>query len=237
MLLTLLLFSLIDFSSATWYYGVDFSDSTTVTQLKCFLDSSYYSVLPRVFHAGEVDQNGIQTMKTIREEGILINSYGYITPGMEDGEMQINKLYNALVSNGLIGRTFYLKVSLLSPYQFSISFQVTQSSSPWTSNSTFNVNLINSMITRGSQCGLIISIQTTYSDWVAITSNVRALVSHASLWYSNVFGSGVTGESQQNYDDFVAFGPFSKASVVRKQFAVMENVCGLDVNRNVYWVG
>uniref|UniRef100_A0A1I7T5V1 GH26 domain-containing protein n=1 Tax=Caenorhabditis tropicalis TaxID=1561998 RepID=A0A1I7T5V1_9PELO len=68
-----------------------------------------------------------------------------------------------------------------------------------------------------------------------ITGNWATLSSDVLLWYWHVLGGGVTGETPATFDDFRAFGSFKAASV--KQFAQVESVCSLTVNRDVYAVG
>ncbi|KAJ1371039.1 hypothetical protein KIN20_032908 [Parelaphostrongylus tenuis] len=52
------------------------------------------------------------------------------------------------------------------------------------------------------------------------------------LRYWNVYGSGVAGESQPNFKDFYSFAGWGAPTV--KQFAQVESVCGVTVNRDVY---
>lgn len=113
------------------------------------------------------------------------------------------------------------------------SCQVTKDSAPWSSNTAANVALINSLITRADERDRMVDINTSYSDWVAITGNVKALARQVNVWYINVHKNGVTGETPANFDDYVAFGPFQKYLVGVKTFAKQESICGLTVDRNV----
>ncbi|KAK6028429.1 hypothetical protein OSTOST_05526 [Ostertagia ostertagi] len=52
------------------------------------------------------------------------------------------------------------------------------------------------------------------------------------LWYWNVYGGGPSNETPPNFNDFRSFGGWMAPSV--KQFAQVESVCGVTVNRDVY---
>ncbi|KHJ79318.1 hypothetical protein OESDEN_21037 [Oesophagostomum dentatum] len=54
------------------------------------------------------------------------------------------------------------------------------------------------------------------------------------LWYWNVYGGGVSGETAPNFDDFRQFAKFTRP--VAKQFGQVEYLCGVTVNRDVYAV-
>ncbi|KAJ1353592.1 hypothetical protein KIN20_010247, partial [Parelaphostrongylus tenuis] len=78
--------------------------------------------------------------------------------------------------------------------------------------------------------GLRVGIYTNYYDWSQITNG--AVLGNTMLWYWNVYGSGVPGESQPTFKDFHSFAGWSAPAV--KQFAQVEYVCGVSVNRDVY---
>ncbi|PIO70360.1 hypothetical protein TELCIR_07790 [Teladorsagia circumcincta] len=54
------------------------------------------------------------------------------------------------------------------------------------------------------------------------------------LKYWSVLGGGPRGETPANFDDFHPFAKFTKPTV--KQFAQVEKICGITVNRDVYAV-
>ncbi|WKY07232.1 hypothetical protein Q1695_007008 [Nippostrongylus brasiliensis] len=82
--------------------------------------------------------------------------------------------------------------------------------------------------------GVGIGFHTTREDWKNII-DAPGFAGGALLWYSSVRGEGESGETPANFKDFVSFYPFPGASV--KQIAQGENVCGLNVNRDIYYVG
>ncbi|KHJ84673.1 hypothetical protein OESDEN_15609, partial [Oesophagostomum dentatum] len=100
----------------------------------------------------------------------------------------------------------------------------------WYTNSTANINFLNSVLSRASQYGLSIGIYTSNYDWYHITG--EATITNAVLWYWFVYGDGTRNESPANYGDFQAFGGWTTPTV--KQFGQDEIVCGVTVNRDVY---
>ncbi|WKY07830.1 hypothetical protein Q1695_007368 [Nippostrongylus brasiliensis] len=82
--------------------------------------------------------------------------------------------------------------------------------------------------------GVGIGFHTTRKDWKNII-DAPGFAGGAQLWYTSVRGEGESGETPATFEDFVPFYPFPGASV--KQFAIGENVCGLKVNRDIYYVG
>ncbi|VDM79274.1 unnamed protein product, partial [Strongylus vulgaris] len=78
-----------------------------------------------------------------------------------------------------------------------------------------------------------------YSGLKNANINVRSItggatINNAMLWYWSTYGSGVSNESPANFNDFRAFGGWTTPSV--KQFAQVETVCGVTVNRDIYAV-
>nr|ACI49157.1 hypothetical protein Cbre_JD21.004 [Caenorhabditis brenneri] len=63
---------------------------------------------------------------------------------------------------------------------------------------------------------------------------VKTLNKYILLWYSNVQSGGVNEETKPNFDDYIAFGNWASPSI--KQFAQVERVCQITVNRDVYAV-
>ncbi|KAK6039803.1 hypothetical protein COOONC_22692 [Cooperia oncophora] len=78
--------------------------------------------------------------------------------------------------------------------------------------------------------GIGLGFYTNYYDWTQITNNAWA--SNSQLWYWNVLGGGPRGETPANFNDFRSFGNWLTPTV--KQFAQVENICGITVNRDVY---
>ncbi|ETN83224.1 hypothetical protein NECAME_17543 [Necator americanus] len=141
----------------------------------------------------------------------------YMTPlpfSTKTGIQQFDEMYGGLKNANINVRSIWVQVT--SPVN-------------WYSSSTTNINFLNSILSRASQYGLSIGIYTSVYDWNQITGG--ATVSNAMLWYWNVYGSGVTNESPADYSDFRSFGGWTTPTV--KQFAQVETVCGVTVNRCV----
>ena len=147
----------------------------------------------------------------------------YMTPqplGTKTAATQIDELYTSLTNAGITIRSIWIQVT--SPVN-------------WSSSSTTNVNFISALISRAQFRGLTVGIYTSVYDWNQITNNWTGAGQNLLLWYWNVYGSGVNGESPANFGDFRAFGPFTSPTV--KQFGQVESVCTLTVNRDVYLSG
>ncbi|KAK6015951.1 hypothetical protein OSTOST_18574 [Ostertagia ostertagi] len=100
----------------------------------------------------------------------------------------------------------------------------------WYVTSTLNINFINSILTRANQYGLSIGIYTNINEWNQITGSAN--INNAMLWYWSTYGSGVSNETPANFSDFLSFAGWTSPSV--KQFAQVESVCGITVNRDIY---
>ncbi|KHJ80973.1 hypothetical protein OESDEN_19346 [Oesophagostomum dentatum] len=131
------------------------------------------------------------------------------------GAQQFDEMYGGLKNANINVRSVWIQVT--SPIN-------------WYTSSTTNINFLNSILSRASQYGLSIGIYTSVYDWNQITGG--ATINNAMLWYWNVYGSGTANESPATYDDFRAFGGWTTPMV--KQFAQVETVCGVTVNRDVY---
>ncbi|KAK5964913.1 hypothetical protein GCK32_010925 [Trichostrongylus colubriformis] len=89
---------------------------------------------------------------------------------------------------------------------------------------------INSIWIQKYRIGL--GFYTNFYEWSQITND--AWVNGSQLWYWNVRGGGSRGETLPDFSDFRPFGKWTKAIV--KQFAQVENICGVTLNRDVYSV-
>ncbi|VDO42026.1 unnamed protein product [Haemonchus placei] len=151
----------------------------------------------------------------------------YMTPqpsSAKTGAQQFDEMYNNLKNSNINVQTVWIQQKRSVRW-----FQVT-SPINWSSVSTTNINFLNSILARASQYGLTVGIYTSYYDWSQITGG--AVITNAMLWYWNVYGVGPYDESPADFSDFRAFGGWLSAAV--KQFGQNENVCGVNVNRNVY---
>ncbi|KAJ1353589.1 copper chaperone of lysine biosynthesis protein, partial [Parelaphostrongylus tenuis] len=165
---------------------------------------------------GQVDPAVVSNIQNAYSAGL--GTEVYMTPqpnSRKTGAQQLDEAYNYLTSSGIRVVTAWIQV--MSPIN-------------WSTNTRANVIFINSIVARAKQYGLSVGIYTNYYDWSQITNG--AVVGNTKLWYWNVYGSGVAGESQPNFKDFHTFAAWSAPTV--KQFAQVESVCGVTVNRDVY---
>ncbi|CAI2354440.1 unnamed protein product [Caenorhabditis sp. 36 PRJEB53466] len=211
-------------NDASYGNAVDFSVPTSAAMMTCLKKAKYQTVFVRGFApagSGSFDMNSVGTIRNAYSAGLGIEVYMTPQPvSSYQGYQQLDILYNGLTQNGITVRSVWIQVT---------------SPANWLKDTTANINFINSIVSRAKQYGLTVGIYTSQYDWSQITNNWSTLSSDTLLWYWNVLGSGVSGETKANFDDFRAFGSFKKASV--KQYAQMESVCQLTVNRDVYAVG
>ncbi|KAF1751011.1 hypothetical protein GCK72_017563 [Caenorhabditis remanei] len=209
---------------ATYAYGVDLAVPATLAQMNCLKTSRYAAVFLRAFAptgSGIFDTTSVNNIRNAYSAGLGIEVYMTPQPlSSLQGYQQLDLLYNGLTNNGITIRSVWIQVT---------------SPANWQKSATTNVNFLNSIISRAKQYGLTVGIYTNQYDWSQITGNWATLSSDVLLWYWHVLGGGVTGETPATFDDFRAFGSFRAASV--KQFAQVESVCSLTVNRDVYAVG
>ncbi|KHJ84674.1 hypothetical protein OESDEN_15610 [Oesophagostomum dentatum] len=135
----------------------------------------------------------------------------------KNGTQQFDELYSGLKGCNVVLRSLWIQVT--SPIN-------------WTAYPSTNVNFLNSIISRATQYGVNVGIYTSQYDWTQITNGATGSANGLMLWYWNVNGSGTSGETSANFNDFVAFGYWNSASA--KQFGQAESVCGYTVNRDVY---
>uniref|UniRef100_A0A0K0CUT9 Glyco_hydro_18 domain-containing protein n=1 Tax=Angiostrongylus cantonensis TaxID=6313 RepID=A0A0K0CUT9_ANGCA len=130
---------------------------------------------------------------------------------VKTGPEQFDEMYNYLTASGIKLLTVWIQVT--SPIN-------------WLTSITANVNFICNIVARAQQYGLNVGIYTNYYDWSQITSGL--ILDDTMLWYWNVNGPGVTGESPSDFNDFYSFAGWYTPMV--KQFAQVESVCDVTVN-------
>ena len=205
---------------SAYSFAIDISGYASVSGLKCVYQQGYNAAFVQVYspsNGGSPNNNGIQTIPSAISAGL--GTEIYVTPSIQSGKsgsQQFSEAFNAVKAQGINVRAIWLQVT---------------SSINWLNNVQSNINLIESFVNQAYVSGISVGIFTNYNDWQQITGNYVDSY-QLRLWYYNVYGTGPTGESPANFDDFRPFGQWSQANV--KQFAQNENLCGLTVNRNVY---
>ncbi|WKX95978.1 hypothetical protein Q1695_012438 [Nippostrongylus brasiliensis] len=214
--------------------------------------------------SGIVDAYACANIQNANSAGVGTEVYMTPQPSSsKTGATQFDEMYNNLRNSNINVRSIWVQVRvafvrfdntlmiskghffLFSPSSSRTSFfsygiptrtaakrKIQKVTSPvnWYASSTTNINFLNSILSRASQYGLSVGIYTNSYEWSQITGG--ATITNAQLWYWNTNGAGVANESPANYNDFRSFGGWSSPSV--KQFAQVESVCGLTVNRDIY---
>ncbi|KAJ1372244.1 hypothetical protein KIN20_034344 [Parelaphostrongylus tenuis] len=200
-------------------FALDLSQSVSESSFACIREYGYTLVFLRCYSPdgeGQVDIAAVFNIQNADSVGLGTEVYMRPQPNSEKtGAQQLDEAYNYLTISGIRIVTVWIQVT--SPIN-------------WSTNIARNVDFINSIAARAKEYGLRVGIYTNYYDWSQITNG--AVLGNTMLWYWNVYGSGVPGESQPTFKDFRPFAGWSAPAV--KQFAQVEYVCGVAVNRDVY---
>ncbi|KJH51387.1 hypothetical protein DICVIV_02401 [Dictyocaulus viviparus] len=200
-------------------YALDLSQLVSPTTFQCIRRYGYNVVFLRAYspyNQGQVDPNIVSNIKNAFYAGL--GTEVYMTPqpnSVKTGIQQFDEMYSYLTTSGIKVRTVWIQVT--SPIN-------------WSYTIARNTNFIRNILNRARQYGVNVGIYTNVYDWNQITNGL--VVNNAMLWYWNVFGPGISGESSSDFGDFRSFGGWNKVMV--KQFAQVESVCGVTVNRDIY---
>ncbi|KAL6733588.1 hypothetical protein Aduo_004222 [Ancylostoma duodenale] len=204
-----------------YVYALDLAVPVSFSAFSCMKTSGYSTVFVRGYDPtgnGRFDTNSVNNIRNANKAGL--GSEVYMTPqphSNKNGATQFRELYEGLRNGKIQVRTVWLQVT--SPVN-------------WGPNSQANINFLNDIVSMAKYYGVKIGFYTNVYDWTQITKGAN--VDGGMLWYWNVNGAGPRGETPANFNDFRAFAKFTKATV--KQFAQVESVCGVTVNRDVYTV-
>ncbi|VDL76652.1 unnamed protein product [Nippostrongylus brasiliensis] len=190
--------------------------TVTFSQFKCLKNIGFKVAFVRGYsdtQGGRVDYDVAANVQNATAAGLGAEVYMEPAPtSTKPGGTQLDELYYMLKNNNIILRSIWLKVS---------TPQI------WTTNKNTNVAYMNSVLVRAMQYGISVGIYTSSYDWSQITGG--ATVNNVMLWYWNVNGQGVGGETPANYHDFSPFGGWSAPSV--KQYAQDLYTCGTYINK------
>ncbi|CAI5450240.1 unnamed protein product [Caenorhabditis angaria] len=105
--------------------------------------------------------------------------------------------------------------------------EVSQTASKWSADIAKNREFLHTLLNTANQLNFKkIGIFTSSDDWKMVTGNTLEFASMGlKLWY-------YSGDSNGNFDDFVAFGGWKAADV--KQTVLNQNVDGAKVNLDYY---
>jgi len=104
----------------------------------------------------------------------------------------------------------------------------------WSNNTQTNIDFINNFLARARAAKHYVGIYTSWYDWYIITNQYTKVQSNGTvmLWYWNALGIGSTAVSTRDFTDFRQFGGWLSPTV--KQFGIVEQLCGVTVNRNTF---
>ncbi|EPB73216.1 hypothetical protein ANCCEY_07677 [Ancylostoma ceylanicum] len=208
-------------ASPGYAYALDLAVPVSLSGFTCMKKSGYSTVFVRGYDPsgnGKFDTNAVNNIRYANQAGL--GSEVYMTPQLhsnKNGAAQFRELYEGLRNGKIQVRTVWLQVT--SPIN-------------WGPNTQANIYFLNDIVSMAKYYGVKIGFYTNVYDWQQITKNAN--VDGAMLWYWNVHGAGPRGETPADFNDFRPFAKFTKPIV--KQFAQVEGVCGVAVNRNVYTV-
>ncbi|CAB3404610.1 unnamed protein product [Caenorhabditis bovis] len=208
-------------NSATYGFAIDFSVPATLQQLQAVRQAGYNVVFIRGYTPagqGTFDTNSVTSLRNAYSAGLGIEVYMTPQPASsKQGYQQLDEVYNGMTTNGITIRAIWIQVT---------------SPANWPGTVQQHINFINSIVARARQYGLAVGIYTNNYDWSQITGGWNSVGNDVLLWYWNVLGGGTSGETPADFSDFRSFGNWIAPSV--KQFAQVEVVAGITVNRNVY---
>ncbi|CAI4230837.1 unnamed protein product [Auanema sp. JU1783] len=203
-------------------YAVDLSQPATKSQFTCLQNNGYSVAFIRGYSPvsnGAFDKNACNNIFNAYNAGM--GTEVYMTPAplsSKSGTTQFNEMYTGLVNQGINIRAVWIQVT--SPVN-------------WSSNYNTNLNVIASIRSAAFAKGIRVGFYSSAYDWSQITNNYTGYATSGdSLWYWNVNGGGLSGETAPNFSDYYYFGGWAAPSV--KQYAQVESVCSITVNRDVY---
>ncbi|WKY07824.1 hypothetical protein Q1695_007365 [Nippostrongylus brasiliensis] len=201
-------------------YAVDLSVEANADAMRCLKKAGYSIVFVRGYDPsgdGQFDKNAVQTIRLANEANL--DTEVYMTPNPRSSKsatQQFTELHEGLKKSGITLLKIWLQVMTTSNFD--------------SDGTAFVTELMDAALNQGVGIGF----HTTRKDWKNII-DAPGFAGGAQLWYTSVRGEGESGETPATFEDFVPFYPFPGASV--KQFAKGENVCGLNVNRDIFYVG
>uniref|UniRef100_A0AC35TIE4 Lysozyme n=1 Tax=Rhabditophanes sp. KR3021 TaxID=114890 RepID=A0AC35TIE4_9BILA len=213
---------LVQSTAAAFAYGVDISQGASVANFQCLLKSGYKTVFTQVYinsGNGLVDTAGIQNVKNAYSAGMGTEVFISPSPNSnKQGYQQFDETLAALKKAGINVRTIWLKVSY--PIH-------------WSNNLQYNVNFIQSIITRAKSNAITVGIYTNFYDWAQITGSTTAFTQYKMpLWYWGILGYGPSAEGTADFKDFRAFASWNAPAA--KEYASTETACGQVIGKIAY---
>jgi len=170
---------------------------------------NFHFAVTRAYRSDNVfDSTSIQNLIGAKSVGFYADVYIFPCVPCGNPQGQINNMLDRL------GNTPFGMVWL--------DIEVFQWSSNHQSNINFIEGMINAVVARIGEKRL--GIYTNYYMWQSITG-LATFASYLPLWYAHY-------DDSPNYNDFRAFGGWTKPSI--KQYKGTTDVCGTGVDLNFY---
>ena len=206
---------------------LDFAQVANVSQMDCMIKSGYEIWWVRAYRPdgiGMFDNSSVTNYMNLKTydsmRAMHLNFYMSPSPkSSKQGYQQFDEMYFGLFNYNIVIKTIYLQV--INPEM-------------WMTDSSANINFINSTIQRANQYGIYPYILTNKDNWMTITGGWAPSGFFATLWWLDVMSEGVSGETQQNFDDWMPFPPWNgEFDVDIKTYAKNEMLCGIHVNKSI----
>jgi len=188
--------------------GVDISQLIT-SAWTCLRSTGHeFAVIRGYQSTGRVDPNVISNVRNARAAGmpsVDVYIFPCVPCGNAAGQMQALVKAIAGENYGMI----WLDIEIYS----------------WSGSQTTNQEFITALINEGATLNRKLGIYTNLNNWRSIVGEGWAGASHLPLWYAHY-------DNAPNFNDFVAFGGWTKPTI--KQYAGDAVQCGVDVDLNWY---
>ncbi|KAL6741713.1 hypothetical protein Aduo_014941 [Ancylostoma duodenale] len=198
-------------------YAAEVFGEVTPTQMACLRKENYMVALVEAYSNGEFKQNAIPTAWNAVYSNMGMEVY--MTPDAtlkKSAKQQVDETIMGLISKGLTVTDLWIKVTDLSKWSPSISF-----------NNVFLYELVNAVKSHGRKVGIITNSEAFYK----ITPGLDHYSDDVRLWYGDSSPVTCTGQEGADFGDFKPFAGWGKPDA--KQYCVGAKVCGVTINGNV----
>eukprot|EP01116_Phalansterium_solitarium_P017426 TRINITY_DN4290_c0_g1_i2.p1 TRINITY_DN4290_c0_g1~~TRINITY_DN4290_c0_g1_i2.p1 ORF type:complete len:214 (-),score=80.96 TRINITY_DN4290_c0_g1_i2:160-801(-) len=201
--------ALATFAAAEW--GVDVSQPTSTSSFQCMRNQGAEFAIVRAWESiGQFDSAAPGSVAAAHAAGIpYVDVYMFPCPSCGNPTGQMANLVNDLKSHGVSYGMIWLDI---------------EGPQYWSSDKQANINFISGLISQAKAMGVHLGIYTSESQWIPITGGSTIGAGYA-LWYAHYDGA-------MNFNDFSAFGGWTKPSI--KQYQGTTSMCGAGVDLSWY---
>eukprot|EP01113_Clastostelium_recurvatum_P017539 TRINITY_DN2061_c0_g1_i1.p1 TRINITY_DN2061_c0_g1~~TRINITY_DN2061_c0_g1_i1.p1 ORF type:complete len:214 (+),score=30.03 TRINITY_DN2061_c0_g1_i1:36-677(+) len=192
--------------------GIDISALTSASAFNCLRANYSFSIVRGYRSSGAVDTNVVANVQNAWNAGMahvdvyLFPCYNCGNPGS-----QVSTLVNYLKSHNVRYGMIWLDIE-------------GKTGSTWSTSQASNRAFFEGMVSQARSLGQTVGVYTSSSQWNPIMGSYSG-GSSLPLWYAHY-------NNQPNFNDFVAFGGWSKPAM--KQYAGDVTECGVGLDRNSY---